>query len=197
MIVQISSGQGPAECELAVVKLYHSLKTEFDDITLIQKHEARTKGCCTSILFSTDSDLTALEGTIQWICQSPFRPHHKRKNWYVDVSIIPELEEISTEQDIRFERFHCGGNGGQNVNKVETGVRLTHLPTGITVTATSQRTQLQNRREALDKLNAILAAKNAENQARQTNDAWREHNKIVRGNPVRVYKGDAFKLVKS
>jgi peptide chain release factor len=197
MIVQISSGQGPSECELAVVKLYHSLKTEFDDITMIQKHEARTKGCCTSILFSTDSDLTALEGTIQWICQSPFRPHHKRKNWYVDVSIIPELEEISTEQDIRFERFHCGGNGGQNVNKVETGVRLTHLPTGITVTATSQRTQLQNRREALDKLNAILAAKNAENQARQTNDAWREHNKIVRGNPVRVYKGDAFKLMKS
>jgi peptide chain release factor len=197
MIVQISSGQGPAECELAVVKLYHSLKTEYDDITLIQKHEARTKDCCTSILFSTSSDLAALEGTVQWICQSPFRPHHKRKNWYVDVSIIPELEEISTEQDIRFERFHCGGNGGQNVNKVETGVRLTHLPTGITVTATSQRTQLQNRREALDKLNAILAAKNAENQAQQTNDAWREHNKIVRGNPVRVYKGEGFKLVKS
>jgi peptide chain release factor len=80
---------------------------------------------------------------------------------------------------------------------VETGVRLTHLPTGITVTATSQRTQLQNRREALDKLNAILAAKNAETQAQQTNDAWREHNKIVRGNPVRVYKGNAFKLVQS
>jgi peptide chain release factor len=197
MIVQISSGQGPAECELAVVKLYNSLKTEFDDITLIQNHEARTKGCCTSILFSTKSDLTALEGTVQWICQSPFRPHHKRKNWYVDVSIIPDLEKISTEQDIRFERFHCGGNGGQNVNKVETGVRLTHLPTGITVTATSQRTQLQNRREALDKLNAILAAKNTENQAQQTNDAWREHNKIVRGNPVRVYKGEGFKLVKS
>jgi peptide chain release factor len=197
MIVQISSGQGPAECELAVVKLYNSLKTEYDDITLIQKHEARTQDCCTSILFSTNSDLAALEGTVQWICQSPFRPHHKRKNWYVDVSIIPELEEISTEQDIRFERFHCGGNGGQNVNKVETGVRLTHLPTGITVTATSQRTQLQNRREALDKLNAILAAKNAETQAQQTNDAWREHNKIVRGNPVRVYKGNAFKLVQS
>jgi peptide chain release factor len=196
MIVQISSGQGPAECELAVVKLYNSLKTEYDDITLIQKHEARTKGCCTSILFSTCSDLSSLEGTIQWICQSPFRPHHKRKNWYVDVSIIPELEEISTEQDIRFERFHCGGNGGQNVNKVETGVRLTHLPTGITVTATSQRSQLQNRREALDKLNAILAAKKAENQAQQTNNAWREHNKIVRGNPVRVYRGEGFKLVK-
>ena len=112
MIVQISSGQGPAECELAVVKLYESLKKEYEDIELIQKHEARTAGCSTSIMFQTDEDLSHLEGTVQWICESPFRPHHKRKNWFVDVSIIPEVPEICKDQDIRFERFHCGGNGG-------------------------------------------------------------------------------------
>lgn len=73
-------------------------------------------------MFSTDDDLSNLEGTVQWICESSFRPHHKRKNWYVDVSIITEAPQICKDQDIRFERFHCGGNGGQNVNKVETGV---------------------------------------------------------------------------
>ena len=165
MIVQISSGQGPVECELAVVKLFNSLKEEYKDIEIIQKHNSKTTGCCTSIMFSTDEDLSHLEGTVQWTCPSPFRPHHKRKNWFVDVSIIPEAPQICKDQDIRFERFHCGGNGGQNVNKVETGVRLIHLPTGITVTSTAERSQLQNRKNALNKLNTILANKEAEGKA--------------------------------
>ena len=192
MIVQISSGQGPAECELAVVKLFNSLKSEYKDIELIQKHDAKTPGCCTSIMFSTDEDLSALEGTIQWICESPFRPHHKRKNWFVDVSIIPEQEIICQDNSIRFERFHCGGKGGQNVNKVETGVRLIHIPTGITVTSTAERSQLLNKKDALEKLASILKSKQSEQTQLQINSAWREHNKIVRGNPVRTYKGQAF-----
>lgn len=192
MIVQISSGQGPAECELAVVKLFNSLKNEYKDIELIQKHPAKTPGCCTSIMFSTDEDLSSLEGTIQWICKSPFRPHHKRKNWFVDVSIIPEQEIICQDNNIRFERFHCGGKGGQNVNKVETGVRLVHIPTGITVTSTAERSQLLNKKDALEKLATILKYKQSEQAQLQINSAWREHNKIVRGNPVRTYKGQAF-----
>lgn len=194
MIIQISSGQGPAECELAVCRLFKALKKEYPDIKEINSHKSRFSDCCTSIMFETEEDLSNLEGTVQWICQSPFRPHHKRKNWFVDISIIPEQEVICTDNNIRFERFHCSGKGGQNVNKVETGVRLIHIPTGITVTSTSERSQLLNKKDALEKLTALLNDKQTEQVNLQINSAWREHNKIVRGNPVRIYKGSSFKL---
>lgn len=196
MIIQLSSGQGPTECELAVSKLLKSLQKEYTDIEILSQHSSKTEGCFTSVMFRTNQDLSDLEGTVQWICTSPYRPHHKRKNWFVDVSIIPEEETVCKDRDVRFERFHCGGKGGQNVNKVETGVRLIHIPTGITVTSTSERSQALNRKDALDKLNEILKEREDAAKQKQTNSAWREHNRLVRGNPVRCYKGMEFKRMR-
>lgn len=192
MILQISSGQGPAECELAVGKLYDALRQEFDGIKPIEARKARNEGCYTSILLSSEEDLSFLDGTVQWICRSPFRPNHKRKNWFVDVSVIPEAEEISMDQNIRWEVFRSPGSGGQHVNTTDSGVRLIHIPTGITVTSTAERSQFQNKKDALRKLQARLAEENQKAQARQVNTAWQQHTQLIRGNPVRVYEGMDF-----
>lgn len=197
MLVQISSGQGPAECELGVGKLYKALEREFRGIKLLEARKARNEGCYTSILFAIDDDISFLEGTVQWICKSPFRPNHKRKNWFMDVSIIPEAEEVNMNQNIRWEAFRSSGKGGQHVNTTDSGVRLIHIPTGIAITSTAERSQHQNKKDALRKLQLRLFEENRRMKAKQTNTAWQQHNQIVRGNPVRVYEGLDFKLKKN
>lgn len=194
MIIQISAGQGPAECQLAVAKLLTALKKEYGDLEILSETKGCEKGCFDSVRFRTEHDMSGLEGTVLWICKSPFRRNHKRKNWYVDVSIIPDMTEISAEEEYRIEKFHCGGKGGQNVNKVETGVRVIHMPTGLMAQSTEERSQFQNKQRAMEKLQAKLRDLQREQKESQINAAWKEHNQIIRGNPVRIYEGEKFIL---
>ena len=192
--MQISSGQGPDECELAVAKLFDALCREHSDIELTEKSSGRREGCYKSIRFTGGSDLRSLEGSVQWICQSPFRPHHGRKNWFVDVSVCTAADDIPFDESlIRFETFRSSGKGGQHVNKTESGIRAIYEPTGDSAISTDERSQHRNKQIVVERLREQISGRNQSSEARADNQNWIEHYRIVRGNAVRIYEGMDFK----
>lgn len=112
------------------------------------------------------------------------------------MTILEEMQPIFDAPDYKIAYFHCGGNGGQNVNKVETGVRLTHVPTGLIVTATEERTQQLNRQLAMEKIKALLTQDEKVRKQQQRTRLWQNHQQLERGNPVRVYEGETFQRMK-
>jgi peptide chain release factor len=134
-------------------------------------------------------------GTVQWIGKSPFRPHHKRQNWFVGVErfALPERPTYD-DQDIEISVLCASGPGGQHVNKTASAVRVVHRPTQLSVVARQERSQHQNRRLALARLQALLQARAAGDDRAAERARWEEHNALTRGNAVRVYTGEDYVL---
>ena len=192
MIYQISSGQGPVECELAVAKLLAYLQTHHD-VSVLDTTAGYREGTYRSVRLFTEEDLSEYVGSIQWVCKSPYRPNHKRKNWFIDFSpcAIAEAAAFDSEQ-IVFETFRSGGKGGQNVNKVETGVRAIYLPTGDAVVCTEERSQYANKQKAVARLREHVREENKRRAAEGKNNSWRRHTRLTRGGAAIRFTGAEF-----
>jgi peptide chain release factor len=198
-LIQISAGRGPVECSLVVWKVYEKLietaRAQSLSVTLIDKEPDREKDTYKSITISISGEneshfCSEWVGTVQWTVQSPFRPHHKRKNWFVSVNVIPVFkEETFSLNDVRIETLRSSGAGGQHVNKTESGVRAIHLPTNTVVLITNERSQYQNKMIALSLLAHKIQERNFEKKENLEKQVWQIHNELIRGNPVRKFKG--------
>ena len=199
--IQITSGRGPVECCRVVVlvmnKIVEQAKSKGYDVEVLEHEDGSNDGCMFSVTLVVEGEnilplKDEWEGSVLWVAQkNPFRPWHRRKNWFVGVHFFKPLQAGSiNESDITYETLRSSGPGGQNVNKVETAARAIHVPSGTAVLASDMRSQLQNKKLARERLIMKLSAIEEEKQMQQTHEIWMNHNTLERGNPVKKFKGD-------
>lgn len=197
--ILITSGRGPVECtrvvQLVAQKVHEDANKHGLELSVI---DAETDFSITLSITGDDSVVNQFEkdwmGSVLWIAtKNPYRPHHKRKNWFVGVVFYdPKNYDINIdERDLKIEtmrgKVHAGG---QHQNTTESCVKITHIPTGLVGLSSDERSQTQNKKVAKERLVLKMMQEQDKQKSSDDYDVWMNHNTLQRGNPIKTFKGD-------
>ena len=207
-IVTIHSGAGGTESQDWAEMLYRMLvryceRREFA-VAIVDELEGEGAGI-KSVTFEVEGPyafgyLKSEIGVHRLVRISPFDSAKRRHTSFASVFVYPEIDdEINIEinpSDLRVDTFRSGGKGGQNVNKVETAVRITHMPSGVVVACQQERSQLQNRQTAMKLLQSRLYQMEREKEASRLASIEDSKKKIEWGSQIRSYVFHPYNMVK-
>ncbi|MCY3973071.1 MAG: peptide chain release factor 2 [Candidatus Dadabacteria bacterium] len=207
-IVEINAGAGGTEAQDWADMLYRMYLRYCDKngfaVEILNCQDGDEAGIkSATLLVSGDHPYGYLKGESgvhRLVRISPFDSNKRRHTSFASVFIAPEIDDsvevVVDERDLRIDTFRAGGKGGQHVNKTDSAVRITHLPTGTVVSCQNERSQHQNRMSAMKVLKARLYKIETEKQREKLSDLSASKKDIGWGNQIRSYVMHPYRMVK-